>query len=63
MDRLVWNQILILMGRGGGKNGLVVGNNFYMLSKTVLGIDNYRNEWIATSDQQAKKSAFKMFGM
>lgn len=52
-DRLVWNQILILMGRGGGKNGYGGWHNFYMVSKQ-FGIENYHVEWIATSEQQAK---------
>ncbi|WP_454659286.1 terminase large subunit domain-containing protein, partial [Bacillus mycoides] len=52
-NRLVWNQILILMGRGGGKNGYAGYLNFYMISKQ-FGIDNYHIEWIATSEEQAK---------
>ncbi|MEC3330662.1 terminase large subunit, partial [Bacillus thuringiensis] len=52
-NRLVWNQILILMGRGGGKNGYAGYLNFYMLSKQ-FGIDRYHIEWIATSEEQAK---------
>ncbi|MEI4680032.1 terminase large subunit, partial [Bacillus cereus] len=52
-DRLVWNQILILMGRGGGKNGFAGYQNFYMESKP-FGIHNYNIEWVATSEKQAK---------
>ncbi|WP_372588303.1 terminase TerL endonuclease subunit [Bacillus cereus] len=52
-NRLVWNQILILMGRGGGKNGFAGYQNFYMESKP-FGINNYNIEWVATSEKQAK---------
>ncbi|PFJ19034.1 terminase [Bacillus cereus] len=52
-NRLVWNQFLILMGRGGGKNGYAGWNNFHMLSKN-FGVDKYNIEWIATSEKQAK---------
>ncbi|MGE6615748.1 terminase large subunit domain-containing protein [Bacillus mycoides] len=51
--RLVWNQILILMGRGGGKNGYAGYLNFYMMSKQFK-IRNYQIEWVATSEKQAK---------
>ncbi|MCQ6531084.1 terminase TerL endonuclease subunit [Bacillus mycoides] len=51
--RLVWNQILVLMGRGGGKNGYAGYLNFYMMSKKFQ-ISNYNIEWVATSEQQAK---------
>ncbi|WP_438285273.1 terminase TerL endonuclease subunit [Bacillus cereus] len=51
--RLVWNQILVLMGRGGGKNGYAGYQNFYMMSKQ-FDIRNYRIEWVATSEKQAK---------
>ncbi|PES77639.1 terminase [Bacillus cereus] len=51
--RLVWNQILVLMGRGGGKNGYAGYLNFYMMSKQFQ-ISNYNIEWVATSEQQAK---------
>lgn len=52
-NRLVWNQILILMGRGGGKNGYAGYLNFYMMSKQ-FDIRNYNIEWVATSEKQAK---------
>jgi len=51
--RLVWNQMLILMGRGGGKNGYAGYLNFYMMSKQFR-IKHYQIEWIATSEKQAK---------
>nr|WP_077914216.1 terminase TerL endonuclease subunit [Listeria fleischmannii] len=53
--RLVWSQILIMMGRGGGKNGYAAYLSFYMLSKK-FDIHNYNIEFVATTERQAKTS-------
>ncbi|MBC1247340.1 terminase TerL endonuclease subunit [Listeria booriae] len=53
--RLVWNQILIMMGRGGGKNGYAAYLSFYMMSKQFK-IKHYHIEFVATSEKQAKTS-------
>ncbi|WBX80130.1 terminase large subunit [Virgibacillus salarius] len=53
--RLVWNEILILMGRGGGKTGWMAYDSFYM-STSHNGIQNYDIEIVATSEEQAERT-------
>ncbi|WP_244852434.1 terminase TerL endonuclease subunit [Bacillus sp. J14TS2] len=52
--QLVWNEILILIGRGAGKTGYMAANSFYMTTGHH-GIKNYDVELIATSEEQAER--------
>lgn len=54
-DTLVFNRYLIYMGRGGGKNGYISYDSFFMLSKQH-GIPKYDIDIVATSESQAKTS-------
>ncbi|HFR3353582.1 TPA: terminase large subunit, partial [Streptococcus suis] len=54
-DRNVYKTILIMMGRGGGKNGLVSGIIAFLLSP-FHGIKNYNVSLVANSEDQAKTS-------
>ncbi|GIN86968.1 terminase [Heyndrickxia sporothermodurans] len=53
--RLVWTEILILMGRGGGKTGYMGWDSFYMATGHH-GIKNYDIEIVATSEEQAERT-------
>ncbi|WP_373285950.1 terminase TerL endonuclease subunit [Pontibacillus salipaludis] len=53
--RLVWDEILILMGRGGGKTGYMAYDSFYM-SSGHHGVKNYDIEIVATSEEQAERT-------
>lgn len=53
--RNVYKTILIMMGRGGGKNGLVSGIVAFLLSP-YHGIKNYNVSLVANSEDQAKTS-------
>lgn len=52
---LVFNRYFIFMGRGGGKNGFLSWNSFFMMTKQH-GIEHYNIEIVATSEDQAKQS-------
>lgn len=54
-NRNVYKKILIMMGRGGGKNGLVSGIIAFLLSP-FHGIKNYNVSLVANSEDQAKTS-------
>lgn len=54
-NRNVYKKILIMMGRGGGKNGLISGIIAYLLSP-FHGIKNYNVSLVANSEDQAKTS-------
>jgi len=54
-DRLHYRKILIMMGRGGGKNGLLSGITNYLTSE-LHGIDRYDVSIVANSEEQAKTS-------
>lgn len=54
-NRNVYKKILIMMGRGGGKNGLISGIIAYLLSP-FHGIRNYNVSLVANSEDQAKTS-------
>ena len=54
-DRNVYKKILIMMGRGGGKNGLISGIIAYLLTP-FHGIDKYNVSLVANSEDQAKTS-------
>lgn len=53
--QLVWNEILILMGRGGGKTGYMAADSFYMATGHH-GVRNYDIEIVATSEEQAERT-------
>lgn len=52
---LVFNRYFIYMGRGGGKNGYLSWNSFFMMTKQH-GISHYDIDIVATSETQAKTS-------
>lgn len=52
---LVFNRYFIYMGRGGGKNGYISWDCFFMMTKQH-GIKNYDIDIVATSEDQAKTS-------
>jgi len=54
-ERLFYRRILIMMGRGGGKNGLISGITNYLNSE-LHGIPRYNVSIIANSEDQAKTS-------
>lgn len=54
-NTLVFNRYLIYMGRGGGKNGFISWDTFFMTTKQH-GIDNYHVNIVATSEEQARTS-------
>lgn len=58
--RLVWNEILILMGRGGGKTGYMGYDSFFMTSGHH-GIKNYDIEVVATSEEQAERTFLDVY--
>jgi len=60
--RLVWNEILILMGRGGGKTGFMGWNSFYMLSGHH-GIKHYDIDIVATSEEQAERTFLDVYNV
>ncbi|GGJ51074.1 terminase [Virgibacillus kapii] len=53
--RLVWNKILLLIGRGAGKTGYMAYDSFYM-SSGHHGIQNYDIDVVATSEEQAERT-------
>lgn len=52
---LVWNEILMLLGRGAGKTGYAAADSFYM-STGYNGVQNYDIEIVATSEEQAERT-------
>ncbi|UOE57960.1 terminase TerL endonuclease subunit [Cytobacillus oceanisediminis] len=61
-NTLVFNRYFIYMGRGGGKNGYLSYNSFFMLSKQH-GIPNYDIDIVATSEDQAKRSFLDVYNV
>ncbi|WP_431030045.1 terminase TerL endonuclease subunit [Lysinibacillus sp. LZ02] len=55
---LVFNEFLLLMGRGAGKNAFIAALSFHFVGKQ--GIRGYNVDIVATSEKQAKTS-FKDF--
>lgn len=53
--RLHYRRFLMMMGRGGGKNGLISGISNYLTSE-LHGIPNYDISIVANSEDQAKTS-------
>lgn len=54
-DSLVFNDFLLKMGRGCGKNGLISAISFVLISN-INGIPNYNVDIVANSEEQAKTS-------
>ena len=54
-DTLVWNQFLLMMGRGAGKNGFIAGLSFYYTTP-FHGVREYNIDIVANSERQAKTS-------
>lgn len=52
---LVWNEILMLLGRGAGKTGYAAADSFYMVT-SYNGVQNYDVEIVATSEEQAERT-------
>lgn len=61
-NTLVFNRYFIYMGRGGGKNGYISYNSFFMMSKKH-GISNYDIDIVATSEEQAKRSFLDVYNV
>lgn len=55
-----YRKFLIMMGRGGGKNGLISGLTNFLISE-MHGIKNYNVAIIANSESQAKTSFKEIF--
>lgn len=58
--RLHYRKYLLMMGRGGGKNGLISGISNYLISE-LHGIDNYDISIVANSEDQAMTSFNEVF--
>lgn len=54
-DKAYFKEFLIMMGRGGGKNGFISALTHYFLSE-LHGIDKYDVSIVANSEEQAKTS-------
>ncbi|AKG74372.1 terminase TerL endonuclease subunit [Salinicoccus halodurans] len=54
-QRAYYKEFLIMMGRGGGKNGLISVISHYLISE-LHGIENYNGSVVANSEEQAKTS-------
>lgn len=60
--RLFYRRFLIMMGRGGGKNGLVTGISAYLKSE-LYGIKGYNISIVANSEDQAKTSFEELYNV
>lgn len=54
-DALFYEQFLIMMGRGGGKNGFISALSHFFISP-LHGVDRYNISIVANSEEQAKTS-------
>lgn len=61
-DEVVFDQIILIMGRGAGKNGYISPLANYFLS-SLHGIKKYNVSIIATSEDQAKTSFEDVYNM
>lgn len=59
---LRWPELLILIGRGGGKNGYLSFEDFSLLTP-VNGIKEYHIDIFATAEDQAKQSFLDVYNM
>src|SRR5690625_2399258 len=60
--RLFYRRFLILMGRGGGKNGLISAISAYLKSE-LYGIRGYNISIVANSEDQAKTSFEEVYNV
>lgn len=61
-DTVVFDEILIVMGRGNGKNGFISPVSWY-LSTHYHGVKGYNIDIIANSEEQAKTSFDDVYGV
>ena len=54
-DEVVFDEFVIVVGRGAGKNGFVSTLSHYFIS-SLHGVDNYDITLVANSEKQAKRS-------
>jgi phage terminase large subunit-like protein len=59
---LVFDEFLIMMGRGNGKNGWISPNSWYMTTH-YHGIKGYNIDLVATSEDQAMTSFHDVYNM
>lgn len=60
--RLFYRRFLIMMGRGGGKNGLISGISSYLKSE-LYGVKGYNISIVANSEDQAKTSFEEVYNV
>lgn len=61
-DMVVFDEILLMMGRGNGKNGFISPLVWY-LTTHYHGVQEYNVDIIANSEDQAKTSFFDVYNM
>lgn len=61
-DTVVFDEFLIVMGRGNGKNGFISGVSWY-LTTHYHGVEGYNVDIIANSEDQAKTSFDDVYNM
>lgn len=61
-DRLFYRRILIMMGRGGGKNGYISAVSNYLQSE-LHGVKNYGISIVANTEDQAKTSFEEVYNV
>lgn len=61
-ERIFYRRFLIMMGRGGGKNGLISGISNYLQSE-LHGIKGYNISIVANSEDQAKTSFEEVYNV
>src|SRR5699024_6745289 len=61
-DRLFYRRFLIMMGRGGGKNGYISAISSYLKSE-LHGVRNYNISLVANSEDQAKTSFEEVYNV
>lgn len=61
-DTVVFDEFLIMMGRGNGKNGFISGLSWYLTTK-YHGVKEYNVDIIANSEDQAETSFNDIYNM
>lgn len=61
-DTVVFDEFVIIMGRGNGKNGFISGIAWYLTTQ-YHGIRDYHVDIVANSEDQAKTSFFDIYEM
>lgn len=61
-ERLVWNEIFLMLARGNGKNGFISALSNY-LQTSKHGIQNYGIDIVASSEEQAMTSFMDVYNM